>query len=170
MLGRVTSAPRRTLTLPLLAVLFTAVGCAAQRPAVPVPTPRGDSVRHCRALHKELPKTLDGAGRGTAEPASDFTAVWGDPAVRLRCGVPKPEVLTPGSEHYNPNADAAEVNGVEWLFEKERDQDKNDIGYRFTTVLRKTYVEVTVPKEHAPEVNVLTDLADAVKKTIPAGV
>lgn len=67
-------------------------------------------------------------------------------------------------EHYNPKADAAEVNGVEWLFEKQED------GYRFTTVLRKAFVEVTVPRKYAPEVDVLTDLGRAVKKTVPVGV
>ncbi|MEV0372637.1 DUF3515 domain-containing protein [Streptomyces sp. NPDC050636] len=153
---------RRYLALPVLTVLFTAVSCSSED--IAVPSPKGDAVRHCRALHKELPRTVDGLQRGTAEPVSDFTAIWGDPAVQLRCGVPKPDVLTAGSEHYNPNAEGAEVNGVRWLFEKQDD------GYRFTVVLRKVYVEVTVPGTYAPEVNVLTDLAGAVKKTIPAGV
>ncbi|KAA6213759.1 DUF3515 domain-containing protein [Streptomyces albofaciens JCM 4342] len=163
MLGRVISSSRRPLVPALLTVAFAAVGCSSSVP-VAAPSPEGASARQCRALQKELPRTVDGLERGTADPASDFTAVWGDPAVRLRCGVAKPAVLTPGSEHYNPGADAAEVNGVEWLFEKQDD------GYRFTTVLRKTYVEVSVPKKYAPEVDVLTDLADAVKKTVPAGV
>ncbi|KPC67150.1 hypothetical protein ADL29_03080 [Streptomyces chattanoogensis] len=163
MLGRVMSVRRPYLALPsLLTVLFAAAGCAS--PDVAVPSPQGGAARHCRALHKELPKTVDGLRRGTAEPVSDFTAIWGDPAVTLRCGVAKPDVLTYGSEHYNPRADAAEVDGVQWLFEKQDD------GYRFTTVLRKAYVEVTVPGKYAPEVNVLTDLAGAVKRTVPTGV
>ncbi|MFG2136235.1 DUF3515 domain-containing protein [Streptomyces sp. NPDC048650] len=156
------SARRRYLALPLLTVLFAAVGCSSSE--VAVPSPEGEAARHCRALHQELPKTVDGLRRGTAEPASDLTAVWGDPAVTLRCGVTKPDVLTSGSEHYNPKADAAEVDGVQWLFEKQDD------GYRFTTVLRKAYVEVSVPGKYAPEVDALTDLAGAVKKSVPAGV
>lgn len=163
MLGRVISSSRRLLAPALLTVAFAAVSCSSSVPTA-APAPQGEAARQCRALRKELPRTVDGLERGTADPVSDFTAVWGDPAVRLRCGVPKPAVLTPGSEHYNPGADAAEVNGVEWLFEKQDD------GYRFTTVLRKTYVEVSVPKKYAPEVDVLTDLAGAVKKTVPAGV
>ncbi|MFD5394533.1 DUF3515 domain-containing protein [Streptomyces sp. NPDC127097] len=157
------SARRRHLTLPALAVLFAAVSCSPSAD-VAVPSPTGAAARYCTALHEKLPRTVDGLERGDAEPDSDFTAMWGDPAVKLRCGVPKPDVLTYGSEHYNPNADAAEVNGVDWLFEKQDD------GYRFTTVLRKAYVEVTVPGEYAPEVDVLTDLAGAVKKSVPAGV
>ncbi|MFJ9850109.1 DUF3515 domain-containing protein [Streptomyces sp. NPDC101150] len=162
MLGRVKSVRRRYLALPVLTVLFAAVSCSSSD--VDAPSPRGEAVRHCRALHKALPKTVDGQKRGDAQPDSDFTAVWGDPAVQLRCGVPKPEVLTYGSEHYNPGADAAVVDGVQWLFEK------RDDGYRFTTVLRKAYVEVTVPGAYAPEVDVLTDLAGAVKKSVPEGV
>ncbi|MET9296963.1 DUF3515 domain-containing protein [Streptomyces sp. NPDC003077] len=158
-------SPRRSLplTLSLLTVLFAAVGCSSSV-TVAAPAPEGQAARACRALHGELPQTVDGLARRTADPDSDFTAAWGDPAVRLRCGVAKPDVLRFGSEHYNPKADAAAVDGVEWLFEK------RDDGYRFTTVLRKAYVEVSVPGKYAPEVNVLTDLANAVKKTVPEGV
>lgn len=60
--------------------------------------------------------------------------------------------------------ESAGVNGVDWLPEKRKD------GYRFTTVLRRAYVEVTVPGKYAPEVNALLDLAKAVKKTVPKGV
>ncbi|MFE6688338.1 DUF3515 domain-containing protein [Streptomyces sp. NPDC057743] len=164
MLGRVIRAPRRYLAvLPLLAVVSAVAGCSSA-PEVAAPAPTGEAARACRALHQDLPRTVDGLTRGTAEPVSDFTAIWGDPAVELRCGVPQPEVLRHGSEHYNPNPDSAEVDGVQWLFEKQDD------GYRFTTVLRKVYVEVTVPGKYAPEVNVLPDLANAVRRSIPAGV
>jgi hypothetical protein len=164
----VISSRRRPLrlALPVLAAFLVAVSCSssdsAAGPAIPAPT--GEAARHCRALQKALPQTVKGLERRATVPASDFTALWGDPAVQLRCGVPKPEVLTFGSEHYNPYADAAEVNGVTWLFEKQR------AGYRFTTVLRKSYVEVTVPGRYAPEIDVLTGLAGAVRKTVPAGV
>ncbi|WP_369358911.1 DUF3515 domain-containing protein [Streptomyces sp. cg2] len=164
MLGRVRRARHRYLAaLPLLVAVSAVAGCSSATEVAP-PSPTGGSAENCRALHQDLPRTVDGLRRGTAEPVSDFTAIWGDPAVELRCGVPKPEVLRHGSEHYNPDTDSAEVDGVQWLFEKQDD------GYRFTTVLRKIYVEVTVPGRYAPEVNVLPDLAAAVKKTIPAGV
>jgi hypothetical protein len=115
----------------------------------------------CRALHDHLPKALDGLDRSATGPRSGFAADWGDPAVQLRCGVPRPRTLTPGSEHYNPTAEAVEVNGVTWLPEKQ------DGAYRFTTVGRKVFVEVTVPEKYAPELNVLTDLAVPVKKAVP---
>ncbi|WP_232544314.1 DUF3515 domain-containing protein [Streptomyces buecherae] len=159
-------APRRWHRLPIAILLLSAVGCSdSDEPAAPaVPTPSARAVTFCKALHKELPTKVDGLDQRETEPASEFTAVWGKPAVQLRCGVPRPDVLTPGSEHYNPLADSVDVNGVGWLLEKQPD------GYRFTTTLRKAYVEVTVPSKYAPEINPLTDLADAVKKTIPAGI
>ncbi|MDT3400471.1 DUF3515 domain-containing protein [Streptomyces sp. B1866] len=132
--------------------------------AAAVPTPSAQAAALCRALHRELPGSVDGLRRRAADPPSDFTAVWGDPAVRLRCGVPRPALLDPGSPRFRPDADAAEVNGVEWLTEK------LDDGYRFTTVLRKAFVEVTVPRRYAPEVNPLLDLAAAVRRTVPVGV
>ncbi|MGW1837370.1 DUF3515 domain-containing protein [Streptomyces sp. BBFR2] len=162
MLGRVISSRRWLPVLPSLAVLCAA-GCSSAAEVTP-PAPEGAAAGYCRALHKELPGTVDGLARRSTGPASEYTAAWGDPAVQLRCGVPKPGTLTSGSEHYNPTADAADVNGVSWFLEK------RDDGYRFTTVLRKAYVEVTVPGKYAPEVNALTDLAAAVRKTVPEGV
>ncbi|MCM2578753.1 DUF3515 domain-containing protein [Streptomyces sp. MTZ3.1] len=145
-------------------MLSTAVGCswhdAGNGPAVPKPS--GPAAAMCRSLHDGLPGTVDGLTRSASEPASEFTAAWGDPEVRLRCGVPRPAVLTPGNEDYNPTAEAVDVNGVSWLLEKQGD------GYRFTTTGRRAFVEVTVPDDYAPEVNALTDLAKSVRKTVPS--
>ncbi|MDJ1132521.1 DUF3515 domain-containing protein [Streptomyces iconiensis] len=124
-----------------------------------VPRPSGKAADMCRTLHTELPKHVDGQARGTTE--SKYTAVWGDPAIELRCGVGRPQKLTPGSEEYNPTSEAAEVNGVSWLLEK------RDGGYRFTTTDRTAYVELTVPDDYAPEVNALTDLGTAVRRSVP---
>ncbi|WP_307821947.1 DUF3515 domain-containing protein [Streptomyces coffeae] len=143
-------------------VLFSVAGCSftedsddSAAPAVPKPTKQAAAL--CRALHKELPGTVNGLKRREPEPASEFTAVWGDPAVSLRCGVSRPAAMSASTR-------SAGVNGVEWL------PEKRDDGYRFTTVLRRAYVEVTVPEKYAPEVDPLIDLASAVKKTVPEGV
>jgi hypothetical protein len=166
----VSDFPRRLFRLPAAALaLLTAIavsgitGCSftGGGGARPVPTPSAEVAEMCRALQQRLPGTVNGLGRSGAEPDSDFAADWGDPAVQLRCGVPRPELLTPGSEHYNPTADAVEVNGVTWLLERQDD------GYRFTTTGRKAFVEVTVPGKYAPETGALTDLADAVRKAVP---
>lgn len=104
---------------------------------------------------------MDGQRRITLTPDPKYAAEWGDPAIRLRCGVPRPAVLTPGDEHYNPTADAVEVNGVSWLMEQ------YDGGRRFTSTERAAWVEVTVPDAYAPEVNVLTDLAGPMRASVP---
>ncbi|ASQ97177.1 DUF3515 domain-containing protein [Streptomyces sp. 11-1-2] len=154
------SLTRRLVPLALALVPITGcsfIGDSDDSVALAVPSPSAQAAAVCRALHKELPSTVDGLKRGTAEPASDYTAVWGDPAVQLRCGVPRPTAMSSTTE-------SAEVNGVAWLPEKQKD------GYRFTTVLRRAYVEVTVPRKYAPEINALLDFAKAVKKTVPKGV
>lgn len=153
---------RRFALLPAAAALLALAGCTSSADATrPVPQPPQKAAELCRALQDDLPRQVDGLDRNESEPASEFAADWGDPAVQLRCGVPRPEILTPGSDHYNPTAEGVEVNGVLWLPEELED------GYRFTTTLRKAYVEVTVPRKYEPEVNPLTDLAKAVKGTIP---
>ncbi|MDT0547311.1 MULTISPECIES: DUF3515 domain-containing protein [unclassified Streptomyces] len=165
------SPRRRAVTTPAAVALLvlSAAGCSLVGDtdgslSLSVPKPTAEAARLCRALHKELPKTLEGLKRRTPEPASDLTAAWGDPAIKLRCGVAKPLKLTPGTEHYDPYVNSAEVNGVKWL------PEQLDDGYRFTTVLRRAYVEVTVPGKYAPEVNPLVDLASAVEKSVPEGV
>ncbi|MEU7315207.1 DUF3515 domain-containing protein [Streptomyces sp. NPDC007083] len=164
---RRTASSRSVSTAPLavvaaLAALVTAA-CSVTGEAGPTPpSPSGRAAEVCRSLHGALPERVHDQRRGRADRVSDFTAVWGDPAIALRCGVPEPPVLTPGTEQYNPIAEVAEVNGVSWLMEK------RDDGYRFVTTGRVAYVELTVPGDYGPEVEVLPDLGDAVKRTVPA--
>ncbi|MFC4493966.1 DUF3515 domain-containing protein [Streptomyces ovatisporus] len=135
-------------------------GCSGEEgPAAP--SPSGKAAATCRSLHDRLPEHVDGQERITLDPASKYTAAWGDPAIELRCGVPRPEKLSPGSEHYNPTAEAVEVNGVSWLLEKREE------GYRFTTIGRAANVELTVPEDHAPEIDALPDLAKSVRTSVP---
>ncbi|WP_405722654.1 DUF3515 domain-containing protein [Streptomyces sp. NBC_01537] len=163
------SSRRRVVLLSVSAVaclsatavyVFAYHGTGDGRVAVPAASAKASAI--CGRLHASLPAKVDGLSRRALEPASRLTAGWGDPTVVLRCGVPRPEVLTPGSKTYNPTSDAADVNGVSWLV-----QQLEGGGYRFTTTGRTAFVEVTVPTEYAPEVNPLTDLAAAVKRTVP---
>jgi len=142
--------------------VLAAAGCVAMDDGGPAaPSPSGKAAATCRSLHDRLPKRVDGQQRITLDPVSKYTAAWGDPAIELRCGVPRPEKLSPGSEHYNPTAEAAEVNGVSWLLEK------RDDGYRFTTTDRAANVELTVPGTYAPEIDALPDMAKAVRTSVP---
>ena len=145
----------------LVAVVTAACSFTDDGAGPAVPSPSGKAAEACRVLHAALPKHVGGQRRGTTEPESKYTAAWGDPAVELRCGVPRPKQLTPGSAAYNPTSDAVEVNGVSWLL------DKREGGYRFITTDRRAYVELTVPDAYAPEVNALPDLATAVRQSVP---
>ena len=127
-------------------------GCTGS-PAVPVVVP-GGRVAGCGRLHHELPDSLDGRDRRDTEPASARTAAWGTPPVVLRCGVPRPDGLSAGSE-------LIEVDGVSWYLAEPSPP------YVFTVVDRGTFVQVRVPRSvprdraTAP----LVDLADAVQET-----
>ncbi|MFJ2441772.1 MULTISPECIES: DUF3515 domain-containing protein [unclassified Streptomyces] len=143
--------------LPAVVVLSAAAGCfsADATPSVAVPSPPADEATLCRALHKALPKTLADLNRDDPEPRSELTAGWGDAAIVLRCGVPRPAGMN------DPQAQAVEANGVNWMLEE------RDSGPRFTTTYRKTYVEVTMDTRFAHDSTPLAQLAEAVGRTIP---
>jgi len=101
-----------------------------------------------------LPDVVHDESTREVTPASPLTTAWGDPAIVLRCGVGRPA-------GYQPTADLATVNGVDWFPEQLSD------GYRFTTWGRQANVEVFVPHDYAPEVNPLVDLAPAIKQYVP---
>ncbi|MFD5321536.1 DUF3515 domain-containing protein [Streptomyces sp. NPDC127098] len=145
-------------------VLLAAGACDASAggPEVTAPSPTGEAREACEALVDELPEDVDGQGRGTAADDSPYVAVWGDPAIVLRCGVAEPAVLTPGTESYDPaGAEFVGVNDVSWLLEERSD------GVRFTTVERAFHVEMTVPDDYAPEVNPLLDVAAPIVDHVP---
>lgn len=141
------------------AVLLLAVaGCSSPdaKASVPVPSPPAAEAAVCRSLAKELPGTVAGLERSGTEPDSELTAAWGDAAIVLRCGVPRPEKMN------DPQAQGIDAEGVNWLFERQEDG-----GPRFTTTYRKAYVEVTLDKRYAHDVGPLVDLAAPVKKAVP---
>ncbi|GAA0497479.1 DUF3515 domain-containing protein [Streptomyces stramineus] len=160
------SSLRRSLGLPAVVVFFAAVGCSTSDDTAgpAVPTPSGAQAAKCRALHQALPGTVDGRKRRGTDPDSDLTAAWGDgESIALRCGVPKPALL-----QRNPAADSVDINGIEWLPEKQPDGS-----VRCTTVKREAWVEVTLPARvvgGAGDISALTDLADAVRSTVPYGI
>ncbi|MGX1886175.1 DUF3515 domain-containing protein [Streptomyces sp. NPDC055287] len=145
-------------SLSCAALLLAAVGCSLtdDAVAVPVPTPAPEEAGVCRSLHRELPDAVDGQKRRTADPESDLTAVWGDPAIVLRCGVPRPEKMN------DPAAQGVEADGVNWMLERQQDGRP-----RFTTTYREAYVELTLPAKYAHDVTPLAAFAEPVKKSVP---
>ncbi|MFI1400825.1 DUF3515 domain-containing protein [Streptomyces sp. NPDC020681] len=138
--------------------MLAAAGCSSTDAAasITVPSPPSDEAALCSALHKELPDSMAGQDRSDPKPASELTAGWGDAAIVLRCGVARPEKMS------DAQSQAVDANGVNWLLEQRAE------GPRFTTTYRKTYVEVTMDKRYAHDVTPLAELADAVRKTVPA--
>ncbi|MFF2655016.1 DUF3515 domain-containing protein [Streptomyces sp. NPDC058045] len=146
----------------LVVLLPVLAGCSSDDGSADtaVPTPGRQTAALCRDLDRALPERVDGRDRHDPEPRSTLTAGWGDPAIILRCGVPRPEAMDAD------DSVGGEVNGVGWLVEKQ-----DDGSHRFTTALRRAYVEVTLPKSLAKDgAGPLTDLAPAIRKTIPKGV
>ncbi|MGH3344688.1 MAG: DUF3515 domain-containing protein [Carbonactinosporaceae bacterium] len=137
------------------ATLTAVSGCWPGAVPVEVPHPGGGAPQACRALHARLPSVVDSQDRRDTRPVSPRTAAWGDPAIVLRCGVPRPRGLTATSQ-------LAVVNGVEWFTERHAG------GYRFTATGRVARVQVTVPGVYAPEVNSLVDLAAPVTRAVPS--
>ncbi|MFF0084371.1 DUF3515 domain-containing protein [Streptomyces canus] len=148
--------------LPALALLITVAGCSSadDSASAVVPSPGAGVTKLCRELDRVLPSKVDDQDRRDPEPASTLTAGWGDPAIILRCGVERPSKMD------DPEADGVDANGVGWLLE-----EQDDGSFRFTTTLRKAYVEVTIPKDRAGDgMAPLVDLASPVKKAIPEGI
>lgn len=153
---------RCLVSAPALALLIASAGCSSADEAAKaaVPTPDSKVTELCRNLDKRLPKKVDGLKRADPEPKSELTAGWGDPAIILRCGVARPPKMN------DPEADGVTADGVNWLMEQQ-----DDGSFRFTSTLRKAYVEITLPEERAGSgVSPLTDFAAPVRKTIPKGI
>jgi hypothetical protein len=152
----------RPFGLPALALLIAAAGCSSadDSASAAVPSPGAKGAALCRALDRVLPSQVDEQDRRDPEPASALTAGWGNPAIILRCGVPRPAAMS------STEADGVEVDGVGWLLEEQPDGS-----FRFTTTLRKAYVEVSIPKARTGDgMAPLVDLAPAVRKAVPEGV
>ena len=136
-----------------LLTLGTATGCATEVQVEPPPAPTAIA-KLCGALHAKLPAKLHGDERRTVTPESKLTAAWGDPALALRCGVPRPAALRPASQ-------LAEINGLAWLPQPEGTPTT------FTLLGRGAYVEVTVPRTVQLPGEVLSELSPRLKAALP---
>ena len=115
----------------------------------------------CVQLVKELPgHLLDQGRRELSSQTSDdknindqskSSAVWGDPVISLACGAVAPPELRPDSQ-------LTEVNGITWL------ALQTENGYQFWSSNLKYRIRVNVPKDYAPETNVLVELSTPLMK------
>lgn len=128
---------------------------------VPAPPANPAADAACTSLLGKLPinlATTDGELSGrSAQSTWTYVAAWGEPAVVLRCGVPRPAGLGPGSAEQLFSANGAK--GVYWLPER-----KNDVTV-WTSVDRAVYVEVSVPTSYRQPP--LGAIADAIGAALP---
>ncbi|MGW0119852.1 DUF3515 domain-containing protein [Streptomyces sp. NPDC003327] len=146
------------VALSAVVLLSAVAGCSSSDAgaSVAVPRPPAAETSLCRSLAKELPDTVAGLERNDPEPGSELTAGWGDGAIVLRCGVPRPEKMS------DPASQGVAVDGVRWMLER-----PEGAGPRFTTVYRKTYVEVSLGEQYAHDAGPLAALAGPVARTVP---
>ena len=150
------------LTVGLLTVGLVA-GCtgSSDEPAPaatgPVPAPPPASLppaaaAACADLLAALPGELDpGVRRRPVEGDDPRAAAWGDPAVVLLCGVPRPD---------RPD-EPASVNGVLWSV---RDVGA---GFLWTTSELGVAVSVEVPDAYDNPAELVNPLAEPLRSTLP---
>lgn len=135
----------------VLIVLLALAGCGGAVQVAP-PTPQGEAAAACQRLSSLLPKTLDGAQRGSSSPASPYVVVWGEADIALRCGVSRPARMQPTDQ-------LQEIDSVGWF----ADPDKPTL---FTAVAAPLYVEVTIAGTHSAP-SVLADLSGPIAQVSP---
>lgn len=143
--------------LTLVAVPLALTSCAGSVDVTPPDLGQPSSsasLDACTELTGDLPDQIADQEQRSTSPESPLTAAWGDPAIVLRCGVPRPAALTTTSQ-------LVSVNGVDWLAEE------LTAGYVFTTAGRSPFVEVAVPDDYAPEIGPVTELSPFVAAAIP---
>ena len=92
--------------------------------------------RACQELISALPTDLGDLPARAVDSPSPYVAAWGEPAVTLRCGVPRPP-------SFIATADVQQINGVTWFAERRGSTTA------WVVVDRPVYVEVLAPARDA---------------------
>ncbi|MEO3924617.1 DUF3515 family protein [Micromonosporaceae bacterium B7E4] len=108
----------------------------------------------CRALLSRLPATLRDLGQRPVTAGPEQNAAYGDPAITLACGVPRPTVPAV--------ADLWMVNRVCWLTEH------RDGGLVLTTVDREVPVRLSVPAGQEQTVQWAAPVSESLVASVPS--
>lgn len=121
--------------------------------AVPPPPASAAADKYCPAVISHLPVTLNGSHSRPAHSSSAYVAAWGDPAMVLRCGVPRPPTFVRTSM-------VITMEGMQWFAQP----GKDDVVW--TLVDRPVYVELTLPTNYGsgPVAELSEDLDQALPK------
>ncbi|MFC7405474.1 DUF3515 family protein [Georgenia alba] len=128
--------PRSARPALLAAVLLAVTACST-----PVEVPPGTHASDpaCGEVLVATPETLLGAQR--RDTASQATTAWGEPPVRLRCGVEPPGPTTDRCV----SVETAAGEAVDWISLHETEPQDDGGGWTFVTYGRTPAVEVEVP-------------------------
>ncbi|NHA01852.1 DUF3515 domain-containing protein [Nocardioides sp. W3-2-3] len=131
------AAATPVLLLPL--TLLTACGGPVE---VDVPDLTSAQRAACESFADALPETMADQQRVEIEPADAPAAAYGDPAIVVRCGVPKPA-------GFSLAASCETANGVGFFIPDEQYRDQ-DADLTITAAGYRPRVEVTVPAQYRP--------------------
>ena len=118
----------------------------------PPPALSAAQQRACQDLISALPTDLGDLPARPVDSPSPYVAAWGEPAVTLRCGVPRPP-------SFIATADVQQINGVTWF------PERRGATTAWVVVDRPVYVEVLVPAvdASAPVARLSTAVTAALK-------
>ncbi len=150
--------PGAVVRLLLLVPLVLAPTACSDTVSVDAPRVSGAEARACSDLVKDLPGRVADQKRRDVDPGDGYAAAWGDPAIELRCGVPRPD-------GFDKFATCQRVNGVDW-FIPESQQTGEPADITMTTVGRVPRVEVSLPEDYWPPANAMADLAPAARRNL----
>jgi hypothetical protein len=139
----------------IVAALTLLSACGGAGPArVTPPRPGPTAAAACARLHAALPETVaDSHERRDVEPASRYTAAWGDPPIALLCGAPPPRRPLSG--------DQLTVDHVAWLVNRQGDV------LTWVTIDRAVTVELDVPAGFDDQDAIASDVSAAVARADP---
>ncbi len=125
---------------------------------VDAPAPPAADAKACQALVDALPDRVSDQPRREVASGASYAAAWGDPALTLVCGVPRPA-------GFDQVAVCTTVNGVDWFIPQDQLDAMGDL--TMTTVNREVLVRVQMPGRYGPPAATLADLSAAVKAATP---
>jgi hypothetical protein len=134
------------------------VAACAGPVSLDAPAVTGAPAAACRDLVHTLPDTVDDRPRVDVATGHGYAAAWGDPAIELRCGVPRPG----GFDRFST---CQTTDGVDWYI-PESQMTGRAVDITMTTVGRSPNVEVRIPATYFPPANAMVDLAPALKQAL----
>ncbi|WP_299052947.1 DUF3515 domain-containing protein [uncultured Nocardioides sp.] len=150
--------PRAAALLAAALLLATATACA---PTLEVDTPdvEGADARACADLVDALPDELANARRREVVSTGSEAVAWGDPPILLTCGVGTPLGFS------RVASACQDVAGVDWFVPDEQMEDQTAEAVA-TTIGFSPALELRIPADYRPPVQVLIEIAPAIKATI----